>query len=80
MHPDSKSGYYTEKSPKTILLEWTQQQKRQKPRYKVMAAGVNFLRCKVLLTHLAHVLHRVMLRYMCVSVTYIVSVSHRAQI
>ena len=47
MQPGSKGGYYTEKSPKMLLLEWCQQQKRQKPRYKVMAAGAKALRCKV---------------------------------
>ena len=47
MQPGSKGGYFTEKSPKMLLLEWCQQQKRQKPRYKVMAAGAAGLRCKV---------------------------------
>ena len=47
MQPGSKGGYFTEKSPKMLLLEWCQQQKRQKPRYKVMAAGAAGMRCKV---------------------------------
>ena len=53
MQPGSKGGYYTEKSPKMLLLEWCQQQNRQKPRYKVMAAGAKGLRCKVRPTQLA---------------------------
>ena len=47
MQPGSKGGYYTEKSPKMLLLEWCQQQKRPKPRYKVLAAAANTMRCKV---------------------------------
>lgn len=50
LQPGSKGGYFTEKSPKMLLLEWCQQQKRQKPRYKVMAAGAIGLRCKVRLS------------------------------
>lgn len=46
MQPGSKGGYFTEKSPKMLLLEWCQQQKRQKPRYKVMAAGAAGMKCK----------------------------------
>ncbi|KAA6421632.1 MAG: putative ATP-dependent RNA helicase DHX57 [Trebouxia sp. A1-2] len=49
MQPGSKGGYYTEKSPKLLLLEWCQQQKRPKPRYKVLAAAGNTMRCKVVL-------------------------------
>ncbi len=47
MQPGNKGGYYTEKSPKMLLLEWCQQQKRPKPRYKVLAAAANTMRCKV---------------------------------
>ncbi len=47
MQPGSKGGYYTEKSPKMLLLEWCQQQKRPKPRYKVLAAAADTMRCKV---------------------------------
>lgn len=47
MQPGSKGGYFTERSPKMLLLEWCQQQKRQKPRYKVLAAGAAGMKCKV---------------------------------
>lgn len=47
LQPGSKGGYFTEKSPKMLLLEWCQQEKRQKPRYKVMAAGAAGMKCKV---------------------------------
>lgn len=47
LQPGSKGGYYTEKSPKMLLLEWCTQQKRPKPRYKVIAAAADTLRCKV---------------------------------
>lgn len=50
LQPGSKGGYFTEKSPKMLLLEWCQQQKRQKPRYQVIAAGAIGLRCKVRLS------------------------------
>ena len=49
LQPGSRGGYFTEKSPKMLLLEWCQQQKRQKPRYQVIAAGAIGLRCKVIL-------------------------------
>ena len=47
LQPGSKGGYFTEKSPKMLLLEWCNQQKRPKPRYKVMAAAADTMRCKV---------------------------------
>lgn len=47
MQPGSKGGYYTEKSPKMLLLEWCQQQKRPKPKYKVLAAAAGTMRCRV---------------------------------
>ena len=47
LQPGSKGGYYTEKSPRMLLLEWCNQQKRPKPRYKVMAAAADTMRCKV---------------------------------
>ena len=43
----SKGGAWTKKSPKLLLLEWTQGQKRPKPRYKTLPEEGGMLRCKV---------------------------------
>ena len=47
LQPGSKAGFYTQKSPKMLLLEWTQQQKRLKPRYKTLRTEEGSFRCKV---------------------------------
>ena len=48
MDVGAKAGYYTEKSPKMMLLEWCQQQKRSTPRYRSTAAdGAVAAKCKV---------------------------------
>ena len=47
LQPGSKAGFYTQKSPKMLLLEWTQQQKRLKPRYKTLRTDEGSFRCKV---------------------------------
>lgn len=51
MDVGAKAGYYTEKSPKMMLLEWCQQQKRPTPRYRTTAAeGDSAGKCKVYAT------------------------------
>ena len=47
MDVDSKGGAWTRKSPKLLLLEWTQGQKRPKPRYKTLPEEGGMFRCKV---------------------------------
>ena len=47
MDVGSKGGGWTKKSPKLLLLEWTQAQKRPKPRYKTLPENNGTLRCKV---------------------------------
>lgn len=48
MDVGAKAGYFTEKSPKMMLLEWCQQQKRPTPRYRSTAAdGAVAAKCKV---------------------------------
>lgn len=49
MQPGSKGGYFTDKSPKLLLLEWCQQQKRAKPRYKDLPQAGNLHKCRVCL-------------------------------
>lgn len=46
MDVGARAGYYTEKSPKMMLMEWTQQQKRPKPRYVVQKLGEGAFGCK----------------------------------
>jgi len=53
MDVGAKAGYYTEKSPKMMLLEWCQQQKRPTPRYRTTAAeGDSAGKCKVYATQI----------------------------
>ena len=47
MEVGSKAGYYTSKSPKMILHEWCNRDKRVKPRYKAIAMDDGTFRCKV---------------------------------
>lgn len=47
MDVGSKGGAWTLKSPKLLLLEWTQGQKRLKPRYKVLPQDGGKFGCKV---------------------------------
>ena len=47
MQPGSKAGYYTDRSPKLLLLEWSQQQKRPKPRYKDLPIAGDLHKCRV---------------------------------
>ncbi|CAL8471800.1 g11342 [Coccomyxa elongata] len=50
MDVGAKAGYYTQKSPKMMLLEWCQQQKRPMPRYRSTTAEVEAAaKCKVVL-------------------------------
>lgn len=47
MDVGAKTGYYTQKSPKMMLLEWCQQQKRPTPRYRSSTAeGEAVAKCK----------------------------------
>ena len=39
MDVGSRGGYFTEKSPKMLLLEWCQSNSRGKPRYRAKAVG-----------------------------------------
>lgn len=43
----STGGNWSKKSPRLLLLEWTQAQKRPKPRYKVLPEANGTFRCKV---------------------------------
>lgn len=36
MDVGSRGGYYSEKSPKLLLYEWCQRQKRPRPKFKVV--------------------------------------------
>lgn len=47
MDVGSQGGAWTKKSPKLLLLEWTQAQKRSKPRYKALPEAEGKFRCKV---------------------------------
>lgn len=47
MQPGSKGGYYTDKSPMLLLMEWCQQQKRAKPRYKDLPIAGDLHKCRV---------------------------------
>lgn len=47
MQPGSKGGYYTDKSPKLLLLEWCQQQRRPQPRYKDLPIAGQLHKCRV---------------------------------
>ncbi|GAX74060.1 hypothetical protein CEUSTIGMA_g1510.t1 [Chlamydomonas eustigma] len=52
MDVGSKAGYYTHKSPKLQLLEWTQSKKMQKPRYSTKVQENGLLTCKVVIPDL----------------------------
>ena len=45
----SRGGAWTKKSPKLLLLEWTQSHKQPKPRFKSLPADASKFRCKVCL-------------------------------
>jgi hypothetical protein len=47
MDVGSRAGYYTHKSPKLQLLEWTQAKKMQKPRYSAKLQENGLYTCKV---------------------------------
>lgn len=47
MEVGSRAGYYTSKSPKMILHEWCNRDKRVKPRYKAISMDGGRYRCKV---------------------------------
>lgn len=47
MDVGSRGGAWTRKSPKLLLLEWTQSHKQPKPRYKALPAAGGNHRCKV---------------------------------
>lgn len=47
MEVGSRAGYYTSKSPKMILHEWCNRDRRVKPRYKTIAMEDGRFRCKV---------------------------------
>lgn len=49
MDVGARAGYYTEKSPKMLLLEWCQQQKRPTPRYRTSEGDEHSApKCKVI--------------------------------
>ena len=43
----SRGGGWTKKSPKLLLLEWTQSHEQPKPRFKTLPAENSKFRCKV---------------------------------
>ena len=55
MQPGSKGGYYTDKSPMLLLMEWCQQQKRVKPRYKDLPIAAGLHKCRVCRTAMTNI-------------------------
>lgn len=49
----SRGGAWTKKSPKLLLLEWTQSRKQPKPRFKTLPTDASTFRCKVCLADLS---------------------------
>lgn len=43
----SRGGGWSRKSPKLLLLEWTQSRKQPKPRFKALPTDDSKFRCKV---------------------------------
>jgi hypothetical protein len=47
MDVNSKAGFYDTKSPKLLLHEWCQREKRPRPRYRPISTDGGLYKCKV---------------------------------